>query len=240
VTPSTETLNLYIIHRQNRDLKMSEQKPERKVVGRTIAISLGIICIILAVGLVGAVADYTSILTGKDNDISALTNRNNQLQIWLNANKTLYNNYVANHHNTDSDYNSLATQNANLQDQYANLQSEYNQLMINYTEALAKIPADKGITIDGINYTGSTVTGIAVRNLGVNATTVKSLKLIWLNHNVLASSQSVNVVILGNSTAVITTHLPINGWDTVYDTWVVEVITLEGYNATSDPIMLAM
>jgi hypothetical protein len=54
---------------------MSEQKPERKVVGRTVAIALGIIAIILAVGLVGAIANYTSIINGKNNTISSLNSR---------------------------------------------------------------------------------------------------------------------------------------------------------------------
>lgn len=49
---------------------MSEQKVEKKV-SRTVAIALGIICIILAVGLVGTIADYTSIISGKDNTISS-------------------------------------------------------------------------------------------------------------------------------------------------------------------------
>jgi hypothetical protein len=114
---------------------MSEQKPERKVVGRTVAIALGAICIILAVCLVGAVADYTSIIGGKDNtiktdnaQIQTLTNQKNQYKTWLNgnetllnqteswlnANVTLYNNYVANHHHSDSDYNSLTKQITNL------------------------------------------------------------------------------------------------------------------------------
>lgn len=48
---------------------MSEQKPERKVVGRTMAIVLGIICIVLAVSLVGAVMNYTSVIRGKDDFI---------------------------------------------------------------------------------------------------------------------------------------------------------------------------
>lgn len=38
---------------------------EKKVVGRNVAIALGIICIILVVGLVGAVANYTSIISEK-------------------------------------------------------------------------------------------------------------------------------------------------------------------------------
>jgi predicted PurR-regulated permease PerM len=61
--------------RQTRDSKMSEQKPEKQVVGRTLAIALGIICIILAVGLVGAVAYYTSIISGKDGTIASLNSQ---------------------------------------------------------------------------------------------------------------------------------------------------------------------
>jgi len=69
---------------------------EKKVVGRTVVIALGIICVILAVGLVGAIANYTSIISGKDNTIATkdsqiqtLTSQKNQLQTWLDGNKTL-------------------------------------------------------------------------------------------------------------------------------------------------------
>jgi prefoldin subunit 5 len=83
---------------------------EKKVVGRTIAIALGIICVVLAVGLGGAVANYTSIISKKDNTIASLnsqiaeknntisslnsqiqtlTNEKTKLQEWLNENKTL-------------------------------------------------------------------------------------------------------------------------------------------------------
>ncbi|HML01771.1 MAG TPA: hypothetical protein VK487_00190 [Candidatus Bathyarchaeia archaeon] len=50
---------------------MTEQKPEKKVVGRTIAIALGIICLVLVIGLVGAIADYTSMVSSRDNTISS-------------------------------------------------------------------------------------------------------------------------------------------------------------------------
>jgi len=91
-----------------RDLKMSE----KKVVGRNVAIALGIICVVLAVGLVGAIANYTSIISGKDNAIASLnsqitekdseitslnlqignlTSQNSQLRMWLEGNITLLN-----------------------------------------------------------------------------------------------------------------------------------------------------
>jgi cell division protein FtsL len=81
---------------------------EKKVVSRNVAIALGIIVIILAVGLVGAIANYTSIISGKDNTIatqnseiadknSTITSLNSQISslsdtvnlakstIWVNA-----------------------------------------------------------------------------------------------------------------------------------------------------------
>jgi hypothetical protein len=71
---------------------------EKKMVRRSVAIALGIICMILAVGLVGAIANYTSIINGKDNtivtkdsQIQTLTNQKNQLKTWLTGNETLLN-----------------------------------------------------------------------------------------------------------------------------------------------------
>jgi predicted PurR-regulated permease PerM len=51
---------------------MSDQTSEKKVVSRTIAIGLGIVCIILLVGLVGAILVYSSMINEKDNKISVL------------------------------------------------------------------------------------------------------------------------------------------------------------------------
>lgn len=48
---------------------------EKKVIGRNVAIALGLTCIVLAVGLVGAVASYTSIISGKDNTIASLNSQ---------------------------------------------------------------------------------------------------------------------------------------------------------------------
>lgn len=79
------------------EAKSNETKP-KKMVSRNVAIALGIISIVLLIGLVGAILNYTSIISGKDNDISTkdsqiqtLTNQKNQTQIWLEGNKTLLN-----------------------------------------------------------------------------------------------------------------------------------------------------
>ena len=68
---------------------MSEQTSGKKVVDRNVAIALGIICILLAVVLVGTVVYYQS----RDSQIQTLTSQNNELQdivflekstIWVN------------------------------------------------------------------------------------------------------------------------------------------------------------
>jgi chromosome segregation ATPase len=64
---------------------------EKKVVSRNLAIALGIIVVIVLVGLVAAIANYTSIINDKDSQIQTLANQKNQLQTWLNGNITLLN-----------------------------------------------------------------------------------------------------------------------------------------------------
>jgi len=65
------------------EVKGGEKMSERKVVGRNVSIALGIICIILAVGLVGAVVNYTSIIATKDFQIassnSQITDKDNTI-----------------------------------------------------------------------------------------------------------------------------------------------------------------
>jgi hypothetical protein len=61
---------------------MSQQipPPPKKVVSRGVAIGLGIICLILIVGLIGAIADYTSIISGKDSTINSLNSQVSSLK----------------------------------------------------------------------------------------------------------------------------------------------------------------
>jgi len=51
---------------------MSEQKSEKIFVSRNVAIALGIFCIILAVGLVGAIANYTAMINNENSTTANL------------------------------------------------------------------------------------------------------------------------------------------------------------------------
>jgi uncharacterized coiled-coil protein SlyX len=92
---------------------------ERKVVGRNVAIVLGIICIILVVGLIGAVTNYTSIIKGKDDTIASL---NSQITEKDNTISSL-NLQIA---TRDSQISSLNSQIASLQNQVSDLNSIIN------------------------------------------------------------------------------------------------------------------
>ena len=60
-----------------------------KVAGRNIAIASGIICILLTISLVGAIANYTSIISAKDNTITSQDSTINNLQQKINNLETL-------------------------------------------------------------------------------------------------------------------------------------------------------
>jgi polyhydroxyalkanoate synthesis regulator phasin len=109
---------------------------EKKVVSRNVAIALGIICVVLAVGLVGAITNYTSIISGEDNTIATkdsqiqtLTSQKNQLQTWLDGNITYYNSQIS----------SLNSQIADLQNQKNQLQTWLSGNITNYETQISSL-----------------------------------------------------------------------------------------------------
>jgi cell division protein FtsL len=108
---------------------------EKKVVGRNVAIGIGIICIILAVGLVGVIANYTSMINGKDNTIaskdSQIGSLNSQITDKDNTISSL-NSQIVTKDNTISSLNSQITskdsQISSLNSQGSSLQSQVDNL----------------------------------------------------------------------------------------------------------------
>ena len=116
---------------------MTETKPSEtvlfesrrgRVVGRKIAIGLGIACIILA-AVLGTVL-YMAYSPANTNSVTNLQSQISQLQ-------NNYDSYVSSHHHTDDDYNSLQdTYNSYLamhhhsDNEYSSVQSQVNDLTI--------------------------------------------------------------------------------------------------------------
>jgi flagellar basal body-associated protein FliL len=135
------------------EAKPTETKP-KKMVGRNVAITLGIVCIILVAGIGGAMAYYTVQVNNKNSEYNnyvsthGYTNTQydtlnstyndyvsthshtddeyNTVVSNYNNEVNTYNNYVNDHHHTDEDYNSLSTQNTNLQNQVNDLTNTLN------------------------------------------------------------------------------------------------------------------
>lgn len=98
------------------DTKLSEPTP-RKVVGRNVAVALGIICIILIASL--GVVIYMAYSP-------ALSTSTTSLQSQINDLNSTYNSYVSAHTHTNDEFNSLNSQNTNLQNQVNDLTSTLN------------------------------------------------------------------------------------------------------------------
>lgn len=125
---------------------MVQNPNEKKVVSRTVAIALGVICIVLAAGLVGSlvlyapqVADLQSQITDKDSQIASLTTQ----------------------------VSSLTTQVSSLSSQVASLQnslsqsysaSEVRDLLGNYSQQLADYEAILGLSKSAYLVQNSPVT----------------------------------------------------------------------------------
>ena len=82
---------------------MNEQKVrEKKVIGRSVAIALGIACIILVAGIGGVMAYYTMQINNKN---------------------AMYDSYVSAHSHTNTEFNTLQSNYTSLNSQVASLQA---------------------------------------------------------------------------------------------------------------------
>jgi uncharacterized phage infection (PIP) family protein YhgE len=90
---------------------------EKKMVRRSVAIALGIICIILAASL-GAVT-YMSYSPTKGSSVTDLQNQINDLN-------ATYNSYVSTHSHTDDEYDTIQTNYQNELNQYSSYVSEHS------------------------------------------------------------------------------------------------------------------
>jgi TolA-binding protein len=112
---------------------------EKKVAGGNIAIALGILCIVFVIALVGTIASYTSVINSKDatrqdyvsththsndefnnygsqiaslqNQMSSLNTQVNSLNSRMISLQAEYDSYVADHHHTDQEFDSITAPN---------------------------------------------------------------------------------------------------------------------------------
>jgi predicted nuclease with TOPRIM domain len=188
--------------------------------------------------------DYDDLQTLYDNSASQYASLSSQyggLSSQFNNLQSQLSDLQGEHSELRSQYTSLQPDYANLQANYSSLNTTYAQLVNDYQQLLTKLPPDKGIRIDAVNWirdipSSAGITDVFVRNVGVSNVTVISIKLF--HQEVLQSSNSFQVVIPENSTYHFESlDLPTSEFNQSY-LFEIRVETLEGYSATSDPLPL--
>ena len=153
---------------------------QKKVVNRNVAVAIGIICIILAVGLVGAIANYTLIVNGKDSTIAS-----KDLEI---ADK---NSEITEKDNTIS---SLNSQIASKDSQISSLQNQVNDLndIVNLAKSTVWA-SNSAVNQPASSYTywtrSATYAGYVSVNVQTSTTTNTYVRVIYSSHGVSYDQQ---------------------------------------------------
>jgi DNA-binding transcriptional ArsR family regulator/flagellar basal body-associated protein FliL len=177
------------------ETKAAETKP-KKVVGRSVAIALGIICILLIASLGGIMAYYTMTIRNKENELGSANNTVSQ----LNTNIT-----------------NLQNQNTNLQNQidslnsvFTNLQNQVNNFHIGNTENSTIWVNNKIVqTNENVSIqTSENISVVGIENVG------------WGTYVPSGGYVSIRVSSNNNSTYVgLGTSYILNGTNSVVQTW---------------------
>jgi hypothetical protein len=112
---------------------------ETKVVRSNVAVAVGIICVILGVGSVGAIAYYT--ITSLNSQVTNLQSQLAGVQSQHNSLQSQYTSLQSQYNSLQSTYDLSQTQIASLQGQIASLQSQ----LLNATALIAQLHGPTGI-----------------------------------------------------------------------------------------------
>ena len=135
------------------NLEMTQEKSGKKVVSRTIAIALGVVCIILVAGLVGVIATYTPMMSDLQSQVA---NKDSTITS-LNSTVTSLSSTVT---SLGSQVSSLNSQVASLKSSLNESQSYYEEIVSDYSEKLSL--SQYGYLVNGLNLTQDAGTVTAV------------------------------------------------------------------------------
>lgn len=124
--------------------KLTPDTSEKKVVGRTTVVALGVICIVLAAGLVGAIATYIPTVSDLQSQVAKANSTINS----LNSTNTSLNSTI----------NSLNSQISSLNSQIASLKNSLNESKYYYegllTDSYEKLSLSQyGYLVSNMNVT---------------------------------------------------------------------------------------
>jgi hypothetical protein len=151
---------------------------EKKVVRRTVALALGVICILLIAGLGGTMAYYTMTINNKDSAYDDYVSTHSHTDSDYNSLNSTYYNYMGNHHYSDSEYNSLQAKENQVQTWL-----DDNKTLLNQTQTWL----DSNIT-----YCNSQISSLDSQIM--NLTNEKNQLQTWLDGNITSLEAQISTL----------------------------------------------
>jgi hypothetical protein len=110
---------------------------EKKVVRRSVAIALGIVCILLIAGIGGTTAYYSMVINDKNTAYDNYASSHSHTNSGFNTLNETYQDYVSSHIHSNSDYDSLNITYQNYVATHSHTNAEYDALLFEYNSYVA-------------------------------------------------------------------------------------------------------
>jgi hypothetical protein len=197
-------------------LYQSPQTKPKRLIRRSIAMALGIICILLIASMGGVLVYYTVIINKKENELGSankmisqlntnvtdLQNQDKQLQTWLDGNETLLNQTQANNTNLQNQIDLLNSNATNLQNQVNNFHvgSTTNSTILFDNEIVhtnGSIPLDKNASHVWIEDVGMAVMTPTVGYLSIRVSSNNNSTYVVFGNIYISNSTNLNVTVFG-------------------------------------------
>jgi hypothetical protein len=160
---------------------------EKKVVRRTATVALGVLCIILLAGTVGAVSYYNNIINEKNNAYSSYVSNHSYSNADVNVLNSTYQDYASNHSHSNSEFNTVQSDYNIYENSHGYSDSDYDTLSSNYQDYKSA-------------HSHSNTDYDAVNSQLASANAEKSNLQTWLNGNATALANANAIVNLQVST----------------------------------------
>jgi TolA-binding protein len=170
---------------------------EKKMVRRSIAVTLGIICVILVVSLVGAFAHYMAMINDKNETISSLNSQVTDLQNQITS--------------INSTISSLSSQVAELENQVISQISQLKQYL-NATFTTGK--TGKAIQIQSIALSGTTFHAY-VQNVGDSQISLVPESCLYINGTMYTTVPTKTVLNQGETSDIVLASSSVHAGDLV-------------------------
>lgn len=158
-----------------KDKTRGSKMSEKKVVRRSVAIALGIVCILLIAGIGGAMAYYTMVINDKNTAYDNYASSHSHTNSEFNTLNQTYQDYFGTHSHTNSEYDLLQSTYNNYVSTHNHTNAEYNGLQTNFTNY-----------VGNHSYTNEQYTNLQNQVTDLNDTVNLAKSIVWVNDQTIS------------------------------------------------------